>query len=79
MMNPVLDYFQKSIKEKELFNEILNLRNVVLKMESEINLMKESQMKMFKQKYHNLKMGTARESIHYDLMYAAMFGNHVVI
>lgn len=77
-MNPLLDYFSENLQEKEIFEDILVLRNNLLELEKEIEQMKETQMRNFKIKYEVFKRGSARQSVHYDLMYACLFGNHVV-
>lgn len=77
--NPLLDYFKENINEVELFDEILALRNTIQEGEKEIKEMKDSQLKLFKLKYEAYKGASTRDSIHYDLMYAALFGNNVVL
>lgn len=62
-----------------MFDDILVVRKNVQNLEKEIVDMKENQLKIFKTKFDLFKRGTARQSIHYDLMYSALFGNHVVI
>jgi hypothetical protein len=77
--NPLLDYFKENINEVELFDQILALRNTIIDIDREIKQMKESQLKLFKLKYEAFKGSSLRDSIHYDLMYAALFGNNVVL
>lgn len=78
-MNPVLDYFKENIKEKKIFDEILSVRSHLLELEDEISNMKKQQIKHFKTRFELFKRGSARQSIHYDLMYACLFGNHVIV
>jgi hypothetical protein len=77
--NPLLEYFKENINEMELFDEIVATRTTIQELETEIKQIKESQMKLFKIKYEVFKGNSTRESIHYDLMNAALFGNNVVL
>jgi hypothetical protein len=77
--NPVIEYFRENASEKELFDDLLGVRKNVQTLENEISKMIEHQMKFFKTKYECFKNGTAKQSIHYDLMYSCLFGNHIVL
>jgi hypothetical protein len=79
MSNPILEYFRENALEKELFDDLLVVRRNVQNLENEITEMKENQMKFYKIKFEFFKSGSTRQSIHYDLMYSCLFGNHVVL
>jgi hypothetical protein len=75
----MINYLKDNIQEKETFDEIVNIRNALHDLEKDIIKMKEEQMRLFKLRYESYKLGTARQSIQYDLVYAALFGNQVVL
>lgn len=64
---------------KELFEEILAIRNEIANLEEEIKQMKNEEMKIFRKKYEHYKLGTAKQMVHYDLINSALFGNCVVV
>ena len=61
------------------FNEILNLRHKIDEFEKEIELIIQTEMTFFKERYDNLKLINPKHSFQYDLIYAAMFGNGIVV
>jgi hypothetical protein len=77
--NPLNNFLKENVEGKEMFEEIITLRDYCIELEKELQEMKEQEMRSFKTKYETYKLGTTRQCVHYDLIYAALFGNHVVI
>lgn len=61
------------------FDEILTLRNKIIELEKEVDEIIERERKFFKERYDNLKLINPKHGFQYDLIYAAMFGNGIVI
>jgi len=63
-------------EEKAYLNEIVNLKDVLKKLESEIHVQKQLQLSAFGKRYDSLK-STGEFSIQNELIYSCLFGNGV--
>lgn len=77
--NPMAVLFKDDVMQKKLFEEICNLRKVVKEQEAYVIKLKEEELYLFKNRYETFKLGNAKQTIQYDLIYAALFGNHTII
>lgn len=57
----------------------MEIRKTLENLETELEQMKAKEVKLFRIKFESYKKGSTRQSIQYDLMYSALFGNHVVL
>ena len=69
-----------SVKDTHVyFNKILAFRDKIYIFEKDIEDIILEEMKLFKEKYDNLKLINPKHSFQYDLIYAAMFGNGIAM
>lgn len=61
------------------FNEILTFRAKVQEFEKEIDEIVTTEQKFFREKFDSLKLMNPKHSFQYDLTYAAMFGNGIIV
>ena len=65
-------------QENFVFNEILNVRQKTQEIEVEIEHLKELELISFKRKYESFKTNV-KYNVQHDLIYAALFGNNIII
>jgi hypothetical protein len=73
------DFIKNDSNEKDMFQTILAIRDYIKELEEEIKCIRENHMKFFKKKFEGLKLKGPSECVRYDLMFAALFGNYVVV
>ncbi len=61
------------------FKEIISLREKISEFEKDINEIIKNEMMFFKEKYDTLKMINPKHSFQYDLIFAALFGNGIIV
>jgi len=68
-------------KSKDVFEEIILLKSKIEEIEEKTSKKKEEEMIEFKRKFASLKSQDATyiQNIQYDLCYACLFGNNIVI
>ena len=71
--------FKDDQEQKKIFEEICNLRALVKQHDAHLIKLKEEELFLFKNRYETFKLGNAKQTIQYDLIYAALFGNHTII
>lgn len=72
-------FFEENKRQKEYFEEILLLRQKIEEIENEVQTLKDEAMIAFKKKYDPLRSVNSKFNVQYDLMYAAMFGNSIIL
>ena len=76
------EFFDTNKKYREYFEDIVYLKEVIVKKEKEIALMKENMFKQFrKENEYNSKFhkGNKKSSIQNEMIFAALFGNGITI
>ena len=76
------EFFDTNKKYRECFEDIVYLKEVIVKKEKEIALMKENMFKQFrKESEYNSKFhkGNKKSSIQNEMIFAALFGNGITI
>ena len=68
-------YFKNNEKQREFFEEIILLRDVIRKNEEEIESLKHEEVQKFRKKYENYKASKNGNVI--QLIYTALFGNGI--
>lgn len=68
----------ENLKEKSQINEIINIHEIIRKIQEEIEVIKINQMKTFKKKY-DICTKTYRNGIENELIFSALFGNGITI
>lgn len=76
------EFFDTNKKYREYFEDIVYLKEVIVKKEKEISSMKENMFKQFrKENEYNSKFnkGNKKSSIQSEMIFAALFGNGITI
>ena len=68
-------YFKNNEKQREFFEEIILLRDIIRKNEEEAESLKKEEVEKFRKKYENYKASKNGNVI--QLIYAALFGNGI--
>jgi hypothetical protein len=71
-------FLLENSKEKEHFQEVLILRDAIQKNDEDLEKMKYDVMKNFKKHYEVNKL-SKNNSIEYEIIYSALFGNGIII
>ena len=71
-------FFIDNKKKKECFDEILLLRKKIDELEIKYNIIKDNEMASFKKKNEFFKH-MKNNSFQYDLIYACLFGNNIIV
>ena len=71
-------FFIDNKKKKECFDEILLLRKKIDELEIKYNIIKDNEMASFKKKNEFFKQ-MKNNSFQYDLIYACLFGNNIIV
>jgi hypothetical protein len=66
-------------KQREYFEEILILRNRIKSLDDQVQNMKNEELKSFKRRYESFKNSNAANSMQYDLIFSALFGNSITL
>lgn len=74
-----MEYFKNNSHEKEHFDEIMHIRERIKQLELDIEKLKAEALVMFKRKFDHMKNVTNSQSVRYELVYAALFGNYIVV
>ncbi len=64
-------------QNKELYDQIFQIKNKIQDVEKEIAEMREEGMNVYKRKYDVVKMINTDKRVTCDLIYAALFGNGI--
>ena len=64
--------------DTEFFNDILTVRQNIQEIEEEIEKMKKAELAVFKRKYDSFKTNV-KFNVQHDMIYAALFGNNIVV
>jgi hypothetical protein len=72
-------FFEENKSQKEYFEEILILREKIFEISKEIEQMKQDQLKIFRSRFDSFKIISNKQSVKYDLIYAALFGNSIIL
>ena len=88
---PTLDLFEEERKKfnnlfktyglnkEAILNVLVFIKEKINKIEKEMNDMKKAHQKYLKKKHAQNKTKNISDCVIYDLMYAALFGNHVIL
>jgi K+/H+ antiporter YhaU regulatory subunit KhtT len=88
---PTLDLFEEERKKfnnmfktyglnkEAILNVLVFIKEKINKIEKEMNDMKKAHQKYLKKKHAQNKTKSISDCVIYDLMYAALFGNHVIL
>ena len=68
-----------NVNKEEIFTAMVNIKEEISKIESEMLSMRKSQMSYIKKKYEGNRAKGISECVKYDLMFSALFGNHAII
>ena len=68
-----------NVNKEEIFTAMVNIKEEISKLESEMLSMRKSQMSYIKKKYEGNRAKGISECVKYDLMFSALFGNHAII
>ena len=71
-------FFIDNKKKKECFDEILLLRKKIDELEIKYNIIQDNEMASFKKKNEFFKQ-MKNNSFQYDLIYACLFGNNIIV
>lgn len=62
-----------------MFKDIMQIKQVIKDLGKEIENLKNSQISFYKKRYESFKTLNTKQSIQYDLIYCALFGNGIFI
>ena len=71
------EFFNENKKFREYFDDILYLNNEIIKREKEINRMKKEEMENFKR--NNELHNKSNNTVENEMIFAALFGNGIII